>query len=79
MFLKKFWPFGKRKDEAGSKYEYFSTEKVYTPVSQLTIGMYVVELDRPWLETPFLFQGFELKTQAQIDAIKDFLYLCLHR
>lgn len=72
MFLKKFWPFGKRKAESGSKYEYFSTEKVYTPVSQLAIGMYVVELDRPWLETPFLFQGFELKTQAQIDAIKDF-------
>ena len=31
-------------------------EKVLT--DELCIGMYVVELDRPWTETPFLFQGF---------------------
>ena len=24
----------------------------------LRVGMYVVELDRPWIDTPFLFQGF---------------------
>ncbi|MEE8263181.1 MAG: DUF3391 domain-containing protein, partial [Gammaproteobacteria bacterium] len=26
-------------------------------VRDLSLGMYVAELDRPWLETPFLFQG----------------------
>jgi putative nucleotidyltransferase with HDIG domain len=38
-------------------------------VSDLQVGMQVVELDRPWLETPFLFQGFEVRTQADIDAL----------
>jgi HD-GYP domain-containing protein (c-di-GMP phosphodiesterase class II) len=28
----------------------------------LRLGMYVAELDRPWLETSFLFQGFEVKS-----------------
>jgi HD-GYP domain-containing protein (c-di-GMP phosphodiesterase class II) len=32
--------------------------------------MYVCELDRPWLETPFLFQGFELKTPEDIEAVR---------
>jgi HD-GYP domain-containing protein (c-di-GMP phosphodiesterase class II) len=27
-------------------------------VSRLAVGMYVAELDRPWLETPFPLQGF---------------------
>jgi HD-GYP domain-containing protein (c-di-GMP phosphodiesterase class II) len=30
----------------------------------LQLGMYVYELDRPWIETPFLFQGFELKSNS---------------
>ena len=30
-------------------------EKVYTPVNELTLGMYVTELDRPWIETNFKF------------------------
>lgn len=36
---------------------------------QLAIGMYVASLDRPWTETPFLFQGFELHTQQDIDEL----------
>ena len=28
-------------------------------VDALEIGMYVSGLDRPWLETPFLFQGYD--------------------
>ncbi|MFO7704434.1 MAG: DUF3391 domain-containing protein, partial [Halopseudomonas sp.] len=34
--------------------------QVQLHVSQLRRGMYVCLLDRPWLETPFLFQGFLL-------------------
>ncbi|WAR44466.1 HD-GYP domain-containing protein [Methylomonas rapida] len=47
-------------------------------VKDLKIGMFVSKLDRPWLETNFLFQGFELKTQADIDAVQkqcDFVYI----
>lgn len=41
------------------------------PVSpqRLQVGMYVAELDRPWHETPFPFQGFEVKSAGQIEAI----------
>jgi hypothetical protein len=28
------------------------------PTASLEIGMYVVELDRPWLETPFFISRF---------------------
>ncbi|MDH3434372.1 MAG: DUF3391 domain-containing protein, partial [Gammaproteobacteria bacterium] len=28
---------------------------------QLEIGMYVAQLDRPWLETSFLFKGFYIR------------------
>lgn len=41
-------------------------------VGDLKIGMYVSELDRPWLETSFVFQGFELKTAADIKAVQKF-------
>ena len=32
--------------------------------------MYVSELDRPWLETPFLFQGFYVRNQDEIVALR---------
>jgi len=34
--------------------------------------MYVAELDRPWRETPFLFQGFEIRSPADIEELKRF-------
>jgi len=36
------------------------------PVRDLRIGMYVSELDRPWLGAPFLFQGFEVRTEEEL-------------
>jgi len=39
-------------------------------VDQLEIGMYVVELDRPWLESPFLFQGFPINSTAELDRLR---------
>jgi putative nucleotidyltransferase with HDIG domain len=44
--------------------------KLVVDVSQLKIGMYVYELDRPWRETPFMFQGFEIRNQQQLDALR---------
>jgi len=35
----------------------------------LQIGMYVSELDRSWLETPFLFQGFRITSQGDINEL----------
>lgn len=47
-----------------------SVELVQIDVKDLKIGMFVSKLDRPWLETNFWFQGFELKNQADIDAVQ---------
>jgi len=37
--------------------------------------MYVARLDRPWTDTPFMFQGFVLRTEQQLAALKKF---CKH-
>jgi len=37
--------------------------------------MYVAELDRPWVESPFLFQGFFLEKDEDINTLKS---LCEH-
>lgn len=34
--------------------------------------MYVAELDRPWTDTPFVFQGFVLTTQQQLDTLRKY-------
>ena len=39
-------------------------------VDDLKLGMYVSKLDRPWLETPFLFQGFTIKDRREIKELK---------
>jgi len=79
MPFKWFWPFkNKKKLSAANSHQTTAAEKLYIPVNQLTLGMYVVELDRSWLETPFLFQGFEIKTYAQIQALQnicDYVYI----
>jgi len=40
------------------------------PVEELTFGMYVSKLDRPWTETPFVFQGFVLTSEKQLDVLR---------
>src|SRR5215211_9513168 len=42
---------------------------------ELQFGMCVVELDRPWTDRPFMFQGFHLRTDQQLTALKKF---CKH-
>jgi len=37
--------------------------------------MYVTELDRPWRGTPFLFQGFEIRTEEELAQLRS---LCRH-
>jgi HD-GYP domain-containing protein (c-di-GMP phosphodiesterase class II) len=42
------------------------------PVAELQFGMYVAELDRPWTETPFKFQGFVLQRPEQLEMLKKY-------
>ncbi|HAB63249.1 MAG TPA: HD-GYP domain-containing protein, partial [Pseudomonas sp.] len=39
-------------------------------VSHLELGMYICELDRPWRQTDFLFQGFPLLKIEHIQAVR---------
>lgn len=40
--------------------------------SDLKIGMYVDRLDRPWVETPFMFQGFYIRKHREIKVLRDY-------
>lgn len=40
------------------------------PVERLEIGMYVAQLDCPWLDTPFLFQGFYIRDEDEIGDLR---------
>lgn len=50
-----------------------SVRKIST--DEVEIGMYVSSLDRPWSETPFLFQGFPIRDQEEIEQLRK---LCRH-
>lgn len=41
-------------------------------VADLQVGMYVAELDREWLGTPFLLQGFTVESQSDIETLKEY-------
>jgi len=40
-------------------------------IKHLKMGMYVAELDRPWLESPFLFQGFVVNDDDIFKSVND--------
>src|SRR5262245_50472459 len=40
--------------------------------TDLEVGMYVSALDRDWLETPFLIQGFLIETREDIDRVRQY-------
>jgi len=45
-------------------------KQIAIDAASVTKGMYVSKLDRPWLETPFIFQGFEIKEHAEIALLQ---------
>jgi len=56
------------------------TEKVL--VQDLDIGMYVSALDRPWLETPFLLEGFLIERDEDISYLRqhcEYVYVDVER
>ncbi len=46
------------------------SEERKVDVSDLKPGMYVSRLDRPWLESPFPFQGFVLENWEQVNEVR---------
>ena len=46
--------------------------KKKVPVPELRFGMYIAELDRPWTETPFRFQGFVLASEQQLETLRKY-------
>jgi HD-GYP domain-containing protein (c-di-GMP phosphodiesterase class II) len=52
--------------------------KVKINSSDLAVGMYVTELDRPWIESPFLFQGFPINNEEELEQVRqacDYVYV----
>ncbi len=54
------------------------SNKTRVPVENLALGMYVCELDKPWRDSPFLFQGFLLENESLLAQVKrecDYVYI----
>ncbi len=47
-------------------------KRIPMDTSRLRVGMYVGALDRPWTETPFVFQGFVIKDSFDIDQLQSY-------
>jgi hypothetical protein len=43
-----------------------SKQVIEIPVDLLRKGLYVSQLDRPWIDSPFLFQGFEVESDEEL-------------
>ena len=52
-----------------------SETTIEVTVNDLQLGMYVSDLDRPWLETPYPIQGVLIQSQKDIDVLKRY---CTH-
>lgn len=44
--------------------------KIKKDVDELKIGMHVCDLDRPWIESSFMFQGFEITSDKMISDLQ---------
>ena len=70
VFRGRFRPVGGNDGDEGG-----GAVKKRVNVHDLRKGMYVSALDRPWTTTPFLFQGFEINSEEQVEQLKQ---LCQH-
>lgn len=48
-----------------------SLERYLLAIEDVTIGMYVSDIDRPWLDTPFVMEGFLVRTDREIQALRE--------
>ena len=54
----------------GNFQQEMNTKKIH--ISELQIGMYVSKLDREWIDTPFLMQGFLVENLDDIETICEY-------
>lgn len=47
-------------------------QTVKLSVTDLRVGMYVSSLDRDWLDTPFLMQGFMIESEDHLDLLAEY-------
>ena len=45
-------------------------KQVKIDVNEVTVGMFVSGLDRPWTQTPFPLQGFYVRDLTEIKELK---------
>jgi len=45
---------------------------IQIPVSDLRVGMFVSKLDKDWLDTPFIMQGFLIEEPQDIEIVAEF-------
>ena len=43
--------------------------------TDIQIGMFISQLDRPWTDTPFMLQGFLVETDEDLAQVRDY---CQH-
>lgn len=46
------------------------SQSVTVPVESLQPGLHVHALDRPWVETPFVFQGFRISGEQELETLR---------
>ena len=47
-------------------------KQIKLSVDEIQLGMYVSQLDRPWVETPFVFQGFYVSSPQDIQMLRNY-------
>lgn len=47
-------------------------QSIAVPVDLLRTGLHVYALDRPWVETPFIFQGFRIASDQEIETLRTY-------
>lgn len=52
-----------------------SQRRLRVATEHLRLGMFVVELDRPWSDTPFLIQGFAVDSEIELTTLRRY---CRH-
>ena len=45
-------------------------QQLEIPTDLVRVGHYVSRLDRPWLGTPFLFQGFQVSSEEEVRQLR---------
>lgn len=53
-----------------------SNNEIKLSAHEVSIGMYVTKLDRPWLDTPFMLQGFMINDEQDLITLREHCEHC---